>query len=107
MVRFPRWSGFCILLRRCLRKRSTLAQRVLQVDWNAVLPKQIGERFIRQLLNGRHAIAPQLLQLVEGVIVEGDQFAHERAALLRRNECRFNGGRRKSFRCGTCRTRSR
>jgi hypothetical protein len=41
-----------------------------------VFPEHIGKCFVRQFLNGRHPVAPQLLQLVEGVVVEGDQLAH-------------------------------
>jgi hypothetical protein len=51
-----------------------------------VLPEHIGERLIRQFLKGRHPVAPELLQLVIGVVVKGDQFAHDRPRLLRRNE---------------------
>jgi hypothetical protein len=40
-----------------------------------VLPEQVGERLIRQFLKGRHPVAAELLQLVESVVVEGDQFA--------------------------------
>ena len=49
-----------------------------------MFPEQIGECFVRQLLDGRHAVARQLLQLVESVVIEGDQLAHDRACLLRR-----------------------
>ncbi len=41
-----------------------------------MLPEQIGECFIRQLLDRRHPVASKLLQLVEGVVVEVDQLAH-------------------------------
>ena len=41
-----------------------------------MLPEQVGEGFIRQFLNRCHSVAPKLLQLVEGIVVEGDQFAH-------------------------------
>jgi hypothetical protein len=44
-----------------------------------VLSQQIGEGFVRQLLNSRHPVAPKLLQFVEGVVVKGDQFAHDRS----------------------------
>ena len=57
------------------RERRAFAQRVLQVDGNAVLPEQVGEGFIRQFLNRCHPVARKLLQLVERVVVEGDQFA--------------------------------
>src|SRR5579864_8213185 len=56
--------------------RHALAQRVLQIDRNAVLLQEIGERLVRQFLKRRHPVARQLFQLVEGVVVEGDQFAH-------------------------------
>jgi len=62
-------------LRRPLGQRCTSAERFLQVDGNAVLAEQIGEGFIRQFLDRRHAVAAKLLQLVESVVVEGDQFA--------------------------------
>ena len=38
--------------------------------------QNIGKSFIGQILNCRHPIAPKLGQLVERVIVEGDQFSH-------------------------------
>jgi hypothetical protein len=41
-----------------------------------VFPEQVGERLIRQLLEGCHPVASQLFQFVEGIVVEGDQFAH-------------------------------
>ncbi len=44
-----------------------------------MLSEQIGERFVRQFLNRRHPVAPQLPQFVESIVVEGDQFAHDRA----------------------------
>ena len=40
-----------------------------------MLPEQIGERLVRQLLDGRHSVATELLQLVERVVVECDQLA--------------------------------
>ncbi len=46
-----------------------------------MFPEQIGERFVRQFLNGRHPVARELFQLVERVVVEGDQFTHERICL--------------------------
>jgi PAS domain S-box-containing protein len=52
-----------------------------------VLPEQIGEGFVREFLNGPHPVARQLLQLVEGVVVEVDQLAHARL-LLRQRLCR-------------------
>src|SRR5262249_17129402 len=55
-----------------------LAQRVLQVDRDAVFLQEIGEGFIRQFLERRHAVARQLLEFRGGVVVEGDQFAHGR-----------------------------
>ena len=57
-------------------ERCALAQRVLQIDGNAVLLEHIGECFVRQFLNGRHPVAAELLQLVESIVVKGDQFAH-------------------------------
>jgi hypothetical protein len=57
-------------------KSRTLAQRILQVDGDAVLLQEIGERFIGQFLNRRHPVASQLLELVEHIFVERDQFAH-------------------------------
>ena len=41
-----------------------------------MLFEQVGERFVRQFLKARHPVASKLLQLVEGVVVKGDQFAH-------------------------------
>jgi hypothetical protein len=45
-----------------------------------MLPEQIGERLVRQLLDGSHPVARELLQLAESVVVEGDQFAHALSA---------------------------
>ena len=42
-----------------------LAQRILQIDRNAVLLEEVGERFVGQFLKGRHPVARKLLQLVE------------------------------------------
>jgi len=61
-----------VLWCRRLWKRRALAQRVLQVDGYAVLFEQVGEGFIRQFLDGGHAVAGKLLQLVESVIIERD-----------------------------------
>jgi hypothetical protein len=58
-------------------QRRALAQRVLEVDRNAVLLEQIGERLVRQFLNSPHPVARELLQLVERIVIEGDQFAHD------------------------------
>ncbi len=44
-----------------------------------MLLEQVGECFVGQFLKGRHPVAPQLLQLVECVVIEGDQLAHDRA----------------------------
>jgi hypothetical protein len=41
-----------------------------------MLPQEVGERFVRQFLKGRRSVARQLLQLVESIVVEGDQLAH-------------------------------
>jgi hypothetical protein len=41
-----------------------------------VLLQDVGERFVRQFLDGGHPVAPELLQLFEGLVVEGDQLAH-------------------------------
>jgi hypothetical protein len=41
-----------------------------------VLFEQIGKGFIRQFLKRRHPVAAKLLELVESVVVEVDQFAH-------------------------------
>ena len=45
-----------------------------------MFPEHVGERFIGELLNGCHPVAPKLLQLVESVVVEGDQLAHALSA---------------------------
>ena len=63
-----------------------------------MLPEQIGECFVRQFLNGAHPVARQLLQLVESIIVEGDQLAH---ALPAPTRCGYNDGQLKWFRRGT------
>jgi hypothetical protein len=49
-----------------------------------VLPENISECFVGEFLDGRHPVAPQLLQLIEGIVVEGDQLAHQRPVFLRR-----------------------
>jgi hypothetical protein len=43
-----------------------------------MFPEQIGEGLIGQFLKGPHSVAPELLQLVERLVIEGDQFAHNR-----------------------------
>jgi hypothetical protein len=45
-----------------------------------MLLEQISKGFIRQFLKIRHPVARELLELVERVIVKGDQFAHDRPA---------------------------
>jgi hypothetical protein len=45
-----------------------------------MLPEQIGERLVGQFLNSCHPVARKLLQLVERIVVEGDQFAHALSA---------------------------
>jgi hypothetical protein len=79
----------------------------LQVDGNAVLFEHVGKRFIRQFLKRRHPVAPELLQLVESVVIEGDQLAHDRACLLRRKQTLNNSDGSKSFRFGTGAARGR
>jgi hypothetical protein len=65
-----------VLLRRRLRKRRALVQRILEVDGYPVFFQYVGEGFVCQFLDRRHAIASKLLELVEGVIVESNQLAH-------------------------------
>jgi hypothetical protein len=86
-----------VILRRGFANSSALSERVLEVDGNAVLPEQIGKGFVRQLLKIRHPVARELLQLVESVVVKGDQFAHDRPASCIAS-MRFNNRRWKSFR---------
>lgn len=45
-----------------------------------MLFQDVGESLVRQFLNRRHPVAPKLGQLVERVVVEGDQFTHDHAA---------------------------
>jgi len=61
-----------------------LAKRVLQVDRDAVFFQDVGESFVGELLNRRHPVAPQLGQLIEGIVVEGDQLPHLQACILLR-----------------------
>ena len=72
-----------------------------------MLLQDVGERFVGQFLNGRHPVAPELLQFVERVVVEGDQLAHHGACFLRRSIRRFNRDGLKLFRRGTGSTRCR
>ena len=53
-------------------------QRILEVDGNAVLLEQVSKGFVGQFLKRPHAVACKLGQLVERIIVEGDQFAQAR-----------------------------
>src|ERR1700749_1720636 len=53
-----------------------LAQRILQVDRNAVLLHGVGEGLVRQFLERRHPVARQLLELGGGIVVKGNQFEH-------------------------------
>ena len=57
----------------------TFPQRILEVDGNAVLLEQVGKGFVGQFLKRPHPVACKLGQLVERVIVEGDQFAQARS----------------------------
>ena len=41
-----------------------------------MLLQEIGKGFIGQFLKRRHPVARQLPELVESVVVKGDQFAH-------------------------------
>ena len=50
-----------------------------------MLPEQIGKCFIRQFLQGPHPVAPELCQLVVGIVVEGDQFAQTGLLLATRH----------------------
>jgi len=45
-----------------------------------VLPEQVGKGFVRQFLKGPHPVARKLGELVERVVVEGDQFAQLQSA---------------------------
>ena len=56
--------------------------------------QEIGEGFVCQLLNSAHPVACELLQLVERVVIEGDQFAHDRPSLLRRSSSIVGDGKR-------------
>jgi hypothetical protein len=58
-----------------LRKPRALSQRILKVDGNAVLLEQVRKGFVGQFLKCRHPVAPKLGELVERVLVGGDQFA--------------------------------
>ena len=59
---------------------AALSQRILQVDGNAVLPQQVGKGLVGQFLKRRHPVARKLGELVERVVVEGDQFAQASSA---------------------------
>jgi hypothetical protein len=89
-----------VILHRRFANSSALSERVLEVDGNAVLPEQIAKGFVRQFLKIRHPVARELLELIEGIIIEGDQFAHDRPASCIAS-MRFNNDRWKSFRLGT------
>jgi len=41
-----------------------------------MLPKQVRERLVCEFLKGGHPVACKLLQFVESIFVEVDQFAH-------------------------------
>jgi len=45
-----------------------------------VLPEQVGKGLVRQFLNGPHPVARKLRELVQRVVVEGDQFAQVQSA---------------------------
>jgi hypothetical protein len=59
-----------------------------------VLLQEIGERFVREFLNSAHPVARELLQFVESVVIEGDQFAYDRPSLLRRSGSIVTDGKR-------------
>src|SRR5206468_12875070 len=75
-----RLSGFrsCVLRRRALRKPRAFSQRILEVDGNTVLLEQVRKGFVGQFLKCRHPVTCKLGELVQRVIVEGDQFAQAR-----------------------------
>src|SRR6201984_2049846 len=64
------------------RELGALAQRVFQVGRYAVFFQKICEGFARQILEGLHAVARELLELVERILVEFDQLAHDCLARL-------------------------
>jgi len=68
--------GILLVWRRRFRCRRTLAQGILEVDGNAVLLQQVRKRLVGQFLKSRHAIARELPQFIERIVVEGDQFTH-------------------------------
>lgn len=41
-----------------------------------MLSKQVGKGFVGQFLEGPHSVAGELPQLVERIVVKGDQFTH-------------------------------
>jgi len=41
-----------------------------------MLPEQVRERLVCEFLKGGHPVACELLQLIERIFVEVDQFAH-------------------------------
>ena len=61
-----------------------------------MLPEQIGKGFVGQFLKCPHPVARKLGQLVERVVVEGDQFAQARStpAVRRHAHSMFRGGKR-------------
>jgi hypothetical protein len=70
-------SSAAVVFHPRVREQGALAQCIPQVDGNAVFPEQVGERFVGQFLKGRHPVAGKLRQLMKGVVVEGDQLAHD------------------------------
>jgi len=89
-----------LILHRGFADSSALSERVLEVDGDAMLPEQVAKGFVSQFLKIRHPVARELLELVESIIIEGDQFAHDWPASCIAS-MRFNNRRWKSFRLGT------
>ena len=63
-----------------------------------MLLEQVGKGLVGQFLKCRHPVAAKLGQLVEGVVVEGDQFAQTVTSSGPSNGCEMNDPVTDSFR---------
>src|SRR4051812_7009161 len=84
--------------RRWIGVSRTFAQRVLEVDRDAVLFQHVGKSLVRQFLDRRHPVAAELLQLGEGIFVEFDQLAQLVILALAAQRTLIKSPGRKSFR---------
>src|ERR1035437_1673939 len=73
-----RWASLQVLWpsRLLLLNAGASPQRLLQIDWHAMLLEQIGEGFLREFLQRRHPVPAELRQRGHRLVVESNQCTH-------------------------------